>query len=736
MNRLLILLFCCVTTTGLAQNSGVRLVKNRQPEGRIILCQNDSITRAAADLLQRFTGELSGAKPQIISLNSSTKRHKGDVYMGRLTPEDAALVIEDGFCLRTDEGTLSIGGKQNGIFYGVVALLEDYFGVDYLAAHTYTLTPRTELTLAPLHRIDNPAFRYRQTQCYAMQEDPLYKAWHRLEQPEEEFAGRMWVHTFNQLIPSEIYGKSHPEYYSYIHAERRPGRASQWCLSNPEVLELAVHRIDSVFRANPEMKMISVSQNDGNFTYCQCEKCRRITEEEGSPSGNYIRFMNQIAERFPDKQISTLAYLFTMQPPRHVRPLPNVNIMLCDIDCDREADLRHTVKGREFVAALEGWSVISKNLFIWDYGINFDNMVAPFPNFPILQSNIKLFKQHHATMHFSQIGGSKGGDFSEMRAYVVAKLMWNPDADVDSLMRHFMEGYYGKAASAIYRYEKMLEGALIGSGKRLWIYDSPVSHKEGMLNAACRRTYNALFEEAEAAVADDSARLARVRMARLPLQYSELEIARAEGIQDPVSTTAQLALFEERTAQFGVKTLNERANDPATYCTLYRERYLTTDPTNKAIGAKITWITPPSGNYAKMGEGALVDGLLGGTTYVENWVGWEGCDAQFTIDLGTPTAIKRVEADCLHQIGAWILFPIGIEIAVSDDGVNYRTFGTRSYGEERANQVRFARMGCTLEDPVTARYIRMTIVGTKLCPSWHYGVGHPSWIFVDEIFIK
>ena len=38
-----------------------------------------------------------------------------------------------------------------------------------------------------------------------------------------------------------------------------------------------------------------------------------------------------------------------------------------------------------------------------------------------------------------------------------------------------------KFAPYLYQYIKVMEGALIGSGQRLWIYDSPVSHKYGML---------------------------------------------------------------------------------------------------------------------------------------------------------------------------------------------------------------------------------------------------------------
>ncbi len=51
------------------------------------------------------------------------------------------------------------------------------------------------------------------------------------------------------------------------------------------------------------------------------------------------------------------------------------------------------LREKEFVKAMEGWSKITNNIFVWDYGINFDNYLAPFPNFHILQDNIRLSKR-------------------------------------------------------------------------------------------------------------------------------------------------------------------------------------------------------------------------------------------------------------------------------------------------------------------------------------------------------
>ena len=717
--------FLCMGSILSAQ---VQLTRSGKPVSRIVITEKSEVNQKAADLLQLFIERISGA---VLPITADQKIKRGDVRIGGT----AAGAGEDGFRLLTQDGALFIqSGGDKGAIYGVVTLLEDYLGVSYYAYECYTLNKETDITVPALDRTETPAFRYRQTFSYG-NDDPIYKMWFRLEEPGEMFIDNMWVHTFNRILPASRFGKEHPEWYSFINGERRPGDHSQWCLTNPEVLEACIHQLDSIFAAHPDLKMISVSQNDGNNTNCACPECRAVDEYEGSPSGNFIHFMNKLAEHYPDKEFSTLAYLFTMQPPKHVKPLPNVNIMLCDIDCKREVPLTENASGQYFMQALEGWSKISDNIFVWDYGINFDNIVSPFPNFHILQKNMQIFKDHHATMHFAQVNGIKGGDFSEMRAYVLGKLMWNPYQDVDSLMQTFMKGYYGDAAPYLYQYQKIMEGALLASGKDLWIYDSPITHKDGMLNRNLRKIYNELFDKAEAAVKNDAEKLYHVQLSRLTLQYSELEIARTETGGDVEGIKKQLELFQERTRTFGVKSLNERANAPEAYCELYQKRFLPQEVNSLAAGAKVTYISAPDKKYQPIADKALTDGLYGGTTYVESWVGWEGRDASFIVDLGEQKTFSRIETDFLHQLGAWILLPKGGTYSVSQDGEHFDDFGSFTFPEDRDNQVKFVPGVVDSSTPVKARYIKVDIQTIGMCPPWHYGVGYPAWFFLDEFSV-
>src|SRR5437764_7880084 len=90
-------------------------------------------------------------------------------------------------------------------------------------------------------------------------------------------------------------------------------------------------------KKHPEAGMISISQNDwiGN---CQCDVCKAIDKEEGTPAGSLITGVNAVAaeiqKQYPDFLVETLAYQYTRHPPKHVKPAKNVIVRLCSIEAD------------------------------------------------------------------------------------------------------------------------------------------------------------------------------------------------------------------------------------------------------------------------------------------------------------------------------------------------------------------------------------------------------------------
>lgn len=729
MRRVIFLLFAImIAECAFCQ---VKLVDERGKTGSIIVADPTSVNKKAANLLQDFARRITGRTIPIA--NKGVKCKKGDVVITTSVSDD---ITDDGFRVNTTDGCLRIEGKGKGAIYAVATLLEKYLGCNYWSADEVDYPHLTSITLPKLDFIDNPAYTHRQSDCYAISKDSVYRDWHRFEYPSDLFAGNYWVHTFNQLLPSAVYGKEHPEYYAYFDGERHPGSASQWCLTNEDVFEIVVAKIDSIFKAHPDLDMISISQNDGNYTNCTCPSCKEIDDREGCPMGSLLHFVNRIADRFPDKQISTLAYLYSMHPPKYEKPRKNVNIMLCGIDCYREVAFPDNDSGRDFMKALEGWSGMCRNFFVWNYGCNYDGFATPFPDYHVMQPNLQILRDHGVKMLLAGVVGERGGDMPELRGYLISKLMWNPDADVDSLMTTFLNGYYGAAGKYIEKCLRIQQGALLGSGKGLWLYDSPVTHKDGMLSPYMLRTYSEIFDKAEASVADNPVLLARVKRARLPIRYSELEIERVNPNKNVEDIERKLAIFKQEAHDGGLAILNERSNTPDEYVELYRTRYLYSDTLNLAYKAPVSFSVQPPKPYCDFADYALTDALHGGATFKDSWVGWEDKDVSITVDLGSVKPVTTFDTDFLQQLGAWVLQPKSVEYLVSQDGVDFMPVGKVELKEDRTPQVKFINTPVVLKEPVDARYVRINVEGTKKCPEWHYGVGNPCWFMIDEITVK
>ena len=94
---------------------------------------------------------------------------------------------------------------------------------------------------------------------------------------------------------------------------------------------------------------------------------------------------------------------------------------------------------------------MADHLFVWDYMTDFALYLLPFPNYRVWADNIHFFIDHHTVGLFEQGDYQAAtGDFVQMRAWVVAKLLWNPSLDQRELMKEFITGYYAPELVPIY----------------------------------------------------------------------------------------------------------------------------------------------------------------------------------------------------------------------------------------------------------------------------------------------
>jgi hypothetical protein len=129
-------------------------------------------------------------------------------------------------------------------------------------------------------------------------------------------------------------------------------------------------------------------------------------------------------------------------------------------------------------------------------------------------------------MIFEEGNPETGGEFHELKAYIIAKLLWDVNADINKVMNDFLSGYYGNASKMIREYIDLLHNEMAQSGEKLMIYGTPVEEKETFLSDSLITVYNKIFDRAEKAVSGSPEVLKRVKVAHLPVYYAMLEIAR------------------------------------------------------------------------------------------------------------------------------------------------------------------------------------------------------------------
>ena len=642
------------------------------------------------------------------------------------------------------------GGNYKGTIYGVYTFLEKYLGCRMYSPKV-KIIPKTDLiAFETIDLKEIPVIKFRDTH-YSVTWQEEYSAWHKLDHDPKGGIGKplwgSWVHTFNSLVPPELYFDTHPEYYAFRDGKRLP---TQPCLTNPDVLRITIQNLRKQAAAHPEAKYWSVSQND-NRLYCQCDNCRAIDEKEGSPSGSIITFVNQVADQFPDLTISTLAYEYGRKAPLTVRPRKNVNIMLCSIEARRDIPIEegNDDESRSLVKDFEDWGKIASDIVVWDYVIQFTNLVSPFPNLHVLQPNLRFFVKNGATAMFEQGNRDGGGEFAELRSYLLSKLMWNPEENVDTLINDFLRGYYGAAAAPIRKYIDEMRDALLASGSQLRIFGSPNEAAASYLTPSLIIRYRQLFDEAEMAVATEPEVLERVRTARLPLNFAIMEQAKKnfrgeDGVfilsGDKWVVRPELRSmvdpFVDLCIRTGVNFIKEWSTTPEAYRSamyrlfyLGRNEHLAAEKPLKLLSPDTLTISPEK---AKM----LVDGIRGSHDNSYNWLSFPGKDLDVVIDLGKPTRVQHIEC-AFYQRALWLsMFPVKVEFMVSDDGVKFELKGSTENTMPIDQWDAFQRDFTADFKPVEARYIRVIAHSMGTTPGSHPGAGRSPYMHIDEIVVE
>jgi len=426
--------------------------------------QGSAAEKHASETLAKYLTQITGQPVAVSPTAKATTR----ILVGA-TPEVRKLCpdidwdklgMEEVVMRKVGNDLVLAGGKPRGTIYSAYRFL-GRLGVRWWTPWAIDVPHDANLVIPNLNVREAPAFEYR---------DPYWKDAFDLEWQvancvngpltpnDEAHGGRVeyegFVHTYYGYAVPEKDFATHPEWFSLINGQR-VNHDAQLCTTNPELQRHILAQVRERLRKNPKATIVSVSQNDC-YNPCQCDRCQALARAEGSESAPVLDLANYVADgikdEFPNVAVDTLAYQYTRHAPRTLRPRPNVIVRLCSIECDFGVPFTDP-KNKDFATDIRDWSRLTQRLYIWDYATNFANYVQPFPNVHVLGPNLKFFSENGVKGVFEEGDyNSTGGEMAEIKAWMMAQLMWDPKQDPMALRSEFLKGYFGPYADDVATY--------------------------------------------------------------------------------------------------------------------------------------------------------------------------------------------------------------------------------------------------------------------------------------------
>lgn len=349
---------------------------------------------------------------------------------------------------------------------------------------------------------------------------------------------RGWFNHSSAQALSDRYVETHPEYYALIRGRRivpKKNERARWkiCHSN---LDLPALFAEWGMKHPDGKDFFPVSPNDGH-NWCECDECRKLDAGQQAKfdnlsdplctSGRVFTLADRVArelEKRGSKQlVAVYAYSSHTDPPAI---LPKLHDQVLVAVAKGIPWKLVPEEEKKFDELMRLWADRAKNVLLRDYPGVGRTGITPYPR--LAACTVK--SMYHTFRNFHGIDNC--GDDSRSYAlwgptqYVLAHLLWMPEADAEKLL----DDYYGsgwpksqKWIRAYFDYFEKRTAEIRRHGKNQWP-GNLLGCLEVMSDSAIAHGRELLAKAAETAK-DNEAELSRVEFIRTGLEFAALDAA-------------------------------------------------------------------------------------------------------------------------------------------------------------------------------------------------------------------
>ena len=355
-------------------------------------------------------------------------------------------------------------GVSLGTRFGVSAFLERVVGARWIMPGDIgeEIPRRQTLAVAPIDLYEAPAFDYR---TLTITDAPIVREWALRQKVSTASGGGNYAssfivmanHSWDEFMPKGL-RDAHPEW------DAVDGEINKFCTRRPEAIRAFAENAVLWLKRNPNARMVQVSPSDGQI-FCRCAQCRRFTVKD--PHGqesvtlnildSYNDVARVVAQERPGCMVGGFAYgLCTYPPAVPVALEPNVLIQWTPLNYYGMGLYKPAYRD-EFERVAAQWRALTPNVTYWNYcHWHRSESGAPYaPALPIMKLQFPVLKKYGYRGVTED--GSANWCYGGPNNYLLAKLLWDANADVDALYREWLALAYGEGADAMGRLYAVLD---------------------------------------------------------------------------------------------------------------------------------------------------------------------------------------------------------------------------------------------------------------------------------------